>query len=48
VQRPALRKYDDDTHGAEGEEEGDCGFAEAFEGFFNSYFIPLAHLSLKQ
>jgi hypothetical protein len=36
VQWPALREYDDDAYGAEGEEEGDCGFAGAFEGFFDS------------
>jgi len=34
VQWPALREYDDDAYEAEGEQQGDCGFAEALEGFF--------------
>lgn len=36
MQWPALREYNDDAHEAEGEEQGDCCFAEALEGFFCS------------
>jgi hypothetical protein len=43
VQWPALREYDDDAYDAEGEEEGYCGFAGAFEGFFDSYHPIISH-----
>ena len=37
-----MREDDDDADAAEGEEEGDCGFAEAFEGFFDGWKLSVS------